>query len=802
MSTIRVSQLIEMNTETLLTTLTVGEARTYASTAPEQLVPYCHDFGKCRQLHMTSLDVVSLLDCLSAGFQFVTEDSTVMDACVAYLFNSFALENTEARLTVNAYFNLLIDRPISVSARSQEQMQVFFMNAQHRQRNVVDRLRDVFNTQAQVRPATYGYNAQTTPQALNRVIDNINRQHQDKEIAKTVTVGEFRVYQETLRNRNKFGSLHDMRLQTVMNRVELIDHVNHLMASLTGEPSGAKEPTTVIYEHMLKLAESYFEGCDHTTYTVMLATICFGEALLSTNHLTITQVLRDRVLMIVPATHPYYQTVLSMLELPAGGAWGRGKSTSAGHSAQSCFLPPQVEKAFLQYNSGNMEQLIDRMNAHLMTDIINATGHAPLTLPMGSIPDDVARFGGIIHKAELVFRTLETGKGGYGCHMININNPTPIATLAAETLAQQLEVRILDNIKPLTKALLFGMRSGVKTVLTQDQLNKLDEILETLHLEPLHYTAVRESYAVEVKPSKADDEMMETLMRANAEATLDHAMVDGLINISHEATPSKIKAFWLDLLFNPVDQLKGKYPTAIFDAVHNGARRMAEEEHGFYQGALELLTAMHELRVESVKEPEEEVNSLNNIVLRARNNATEILKEESPWILEVDELNEGQLSQIKELCKNPLYTLALATLPVKTWEEDTLYEGEDAVVVGLKDLKEEESGEPNSLGSVSECTTIIEQVVEGMKELDMIPRPGEKNLHELLINYFNESGTSMNQLVSSLALIYSERDVTLESKNAIIEAYEFCVNNGEQETSVAYLPEVNIGRLLHLVLNK
>ncbi|BAW98279.1 hypothetical protein [Vibrio phage pTD1] len=802
MSTIRASQLVEINTEALLTTLTVGEARTYASTAPEQLVPYCHDFNKCRQLHMTSLDVVSLLDCLSAGFQFVTEDTTVMDAVIAYLFNSFGLEEMEARLTVLSYFNLAIARPISVTSRSQEKIQAFFINSQFRHANVVGRLRKVLNEKAQIRWVEYGYQPEPMPQALNRLVDAINKQHPDKEIAKTVTVGEFRVYQE----RRPFDSMSQNSLQRVMNQVELMDHLNHLMASLVGQTSGSNEPNTVVYEHMLKLAETYFDGCDSTSYLALLTTACFGEVLLSTNHLNITQVLRDRILMIVPTTHPYYQNVLNMLQLPAVGVWGRGGPTSAGHMGQYCQLPPRVMEAFHQYNSGNMDELINHMNASLMADIIVSTGHGVLSAPASHVPEDIARFGALITKAELILRTIETGNGGYGSHMININNPTPIFTIAAETLSRLLEVRILDNIKPLTKALLFGMKSDVKTVLTKDQLDKLDDILETLELESLHTIAVRESYGIEVKPTKADDDMMEILIKARAEAALDRAMVDGLINLSHDAAPSKIKEFWLDLLLTPVDQLKGKYPTVLFDAVHNAARRMAGEEHGLYEGPLELLTALHELRIESVKEPEEEINSLNNIVLRARDNATEILKEESPWILEVDELTEDQIAQVKALCKNPLYTLALATLPIKTWEEETLHEGEDTDVTGLGDRHQATMADsiyvlPSTL-SVEECVGIVESVVESLDKIGTEPNNQGDSFSILLKNYFVESGTELPNLFSSLALIYSGVDDTLSVKNGIKEAYGFCVENGPQEINISYLPEVNIGRLLFDALNK
>lgn len=793
MNTIRFEQLSNLPAETLLSSITLSEVRQIASTSMQQLGLNNHDQNKSYHLQQLTFDLIQLHDQLCVAQAFTGTDPSIMEVLCGLLYNNFGIPHNEGHLIVLKYFGANIGRPIQLGMDVRNRFEQFVSNGRHYNTGVIVRLR-----QAMELGSLYGYGEvrPNFPEELNRLIDGINKFFNVKDLSKTVTIGEFRIYGQL---KSTYSAPQLSQLQTLMNRVELMDHANHLMASLTGMSSGSDNPQTVVYEHMLELAERYFEGCDKTSYLAMLTVICFGEALLSTNHLNITQVLRDRVLMIVPPTHPYYQNVLNMLQVPNTGAWNRFGATSAGSNVHVLNLPQEVEKAFREYHSGNMDELIGYMTRGLMSNIIACTGHDSVSLPNGFIPDDVYRFGGIINKAELVIRKIGTH---LGVNPNEISYFTPILTNAAESLSRLLEVRVLDNIKPLTKALLFGMKSNVRTALTQQQLDKLDELLDDLELEPVHQIAVRESYMVEVRPTKASDDMKEILRRANAEAALDHAMVDGLINISHEATPSKIKAFWLDMVFTPVDQLKGKYPTVLFDAVHNGVRRMAEEEHGIYKGALELLTALHELRIESVEEPEEEINSLNNIVLRARNNATEILKEESPWIFEVDELTKEQIDQIKELCKNPLYTLALATLPIKTWEEDTLYEGEDAVVVGLKDVGDEELGEPDSLGSVSECTTIIEHLIEGMKELNMSPRPCESNLHELLSNYFSESGTSLNQLISSLALIYGERDATLESKNAIAEAYEFCVNNGEQETSISYLPEVNIGRLLHLVLNK
>lgn len=801
MNATRFEQLSNLTLENLLPTITLSEAQQLASMSMEQLITFNHNYNKCQHLQRVAFEITQLHDQLCVVQAYHGTDPTAMEVICGLLFNNFNIPHSEGRLILLAYFGVWTNRPVQLAMDTRGRLANFAGNSRMVNTNVITRLHNAAGLQIQ-----YGYAEPQSicPESLNRLVDGANKFFNEKDMSKTVTIGEFRAYNQILENSNGMLPQSIHCIQPLMNRVELMDHLNHLMASLTGMSSGSDNPQVVVYEHMLKLAKSYFEGCDEATYLAVLTTTCFGETLLSSAHLNITDTLIKRTQMIVPNNHPYYNQVMGLLATQTTTQpWNRFGSTSAGSNVHLLNLPQEVEKAFREYNSGEMDVLIGYLTRGLMSNIIASTGHGPLSVPRGFAPDDVYRFGAIISKAELIIRKIETN---LGANPNEINHFTPVISDLAESLSRLLDVRILDNIKPLTKALLFGMKSNVKTVLTLPQLNKLDELLETLELETAHLMAVRESYGIEVKPTKADDDMMEILIKARAEAALDRAMVDGLINLSHDAAPSKIKEFWLDLLLTPVDQLKGKYPTALFDAVHNAARRMAGEEHGYYQGALELLTALHELRIESVKEPEEEINSLNNIILRARDNATEILKEESPWILEVDELTEEQITQVKALCKNPLYTLALATLPIKTWEEETLYEGEDTDVGGLGDRHQATMADsiyvlPSTL-SVEECVGIVESVVKSLDKIGTEPNNQGESFSILLKNYFVESGTELINLFSSLALIYSGVDDTLGVKNGIKEAYGFCVENGPQEINISYLPEVNIGRLLFDALNK
>ncbi|UVD32108.1 hypothetical protein [Vibrio phage phiKT1028] len=530
---------------------------------------------------------------------------------------------------------------------------------------------------------------------------------------------------------------------------------------------------------------------------------------------------------VIEGRFPNDQAVLSLIAPPAQGKIQAGTLQTRGqrmdiHPMNNQYTPVEgftevVGGIINQLKQGKEEELLTKTSYYLFTQISKELSSK---LGIHDSRGNISVLRAFVDKLEqlsYITSVLVSVANNTSIQRLDPNDGSPIFVRGVQSLKTLLSLGDQENFSPLYLAVLLGKRSFNKNHLTKEQVDHLHSVLDQIHLPQEHKAAIYGSYIVnkpKITPVKYSEELSKAVVCSRGVAALEHALKERKIVLPADISLNQLKDFWCQMLTVPAAELGGKFPTEFFDVIHDAARAMAEEEHGFYDSALSLLNALHALRVASLEEIEEDINSLNSIISRARDNARKILEEESPWILEVKELNQEQTKELEMLCKNPLYVLALATLPLRTSE---MKEGSNGGVSAQStELTQHVHLTPEvdlnvTIGPVemvklqdvideSKVIKFIMDTLRADKVHDQLPKGCDQTyvIHE----YLEKRPVSVQTVCRALGFIYSKEN-RMELAKEIEDTYHYFVT---KPTKLAEAPDdelrLQIGKRLFTALAK